>query len=127
VEAPATRTWRRCDRHRIGSRDRETLSGFESRRRHAMINRTRKGTKMTETKMIVTSGLRRHDVVEVMGMRVLLMHPLSDDGETVSWSGKVTNVAEAVALGIPASFIRDGQWTVQGTDARVWPVIRTAH
>jgi hypothetical protein len=82
---------------------------------------------MTETKMIVTSGLRRHDVVNVHGMRVLLTQPLpTDDPDTVAWNGRVTNVAEAVSAGVPASLIRGGTWTVQGTDARVWPVIRTA-
>lgn len=82
---------------------------------------------MNETKIMVTSGLRRHDVVNVMGMRVLLVAPLTHpDPDVIAWSGKVTNVEEAVASGVPASFIRGGQWTVQGTDARCWPVIRTA-
>lgn len=82
---------------------------------------------MTETKIMVTSGLRRNDVVAVHGMRVQLVAPLpTDDPDTIAWDGRVTNVQEAIQHGVPASLIRGGQWTIQGTDARAWPVIRTA-
>lgn len=81
---------------------------------------------MTETKMIVTSGLRVNDVVNVHGMRVQLVRPLPADDGTRAWDGRVTNVREAIERGIPASLIRGGQWTIKGTDARAWPVIRTA-
>jgi len=81
----------------------------------------------TETKMMKTSGLRRHDVVDVHGMRVLLVRPAEPrDRDAIAWHGKVTNVAEAVAAGVPASLIPGGIWRVEGTDARAWPVIRTA-
>jgi hypothetical protein len=73
-------------------------------------------------------SLRAGMVVRTHGMRVRLDSLVSDTfgsaGRRVAaWRGSVLNMPEVRAAGIvPASFVRDGMWTVQGNDLATWTV-----
>lgn len=77
---------------------------------------------MTETKM--SSQLAQGDLVLTHGMRVRLTAPIPTHRDGVhAWSGHVENYREVIAEGhVPASFIRNASWTIQGTDCVNWTV-----
>jgi hypothetical protein len=81
---------------------------------------------MPLTLTVPTSQLSAGDVVRTHGMRVRLdsLREYRDRGSRVaSWRGPVLNLPEVLAAGIvPASFVRDGMWTVQGSDLATWTV-----
>jgi hypothetical protein len=71
-------------------------------------------------------ALRAGMVVRTHGMRVRLdsLVTWTDRGHRVAaWTGPVLNMADVKAAGfVPASFVRDGTWTVQGNDLATWTV-----
>ena len=83
---------------------------------------------MNKTETVPTSQLQKNDLVLTHGMRVRLDAPIPTyrDG-VVAWSGIVTNYADVIAEGhIPASFIRDARWTIQGNDLAHWTRVTPA-
>lgn len=83
---------------------------------------------MNKIETVPTTLLQADDLVLTHGMKVQLSHPLPTDREdVVAWSGIVTNYADVIAEGrIPASFIRDRQWTIQGNQLATWTRVTPA-
>lgn len=77
---------------------------------------------MTKTETVNTLQLQQGDTVLTHGMVVRLDAPgVCYQPGVAAWEGTVTNYAEVIAEGhVPASFIRDAQWRIQGNHLADW-------